>query len=132
MAPQPDSPIRSLFASWTDPTTSGEDCLGLNIWTPALRDGARRPVMVWFHGGDFSSLSGSRSVFDGKRLARRGDVVLVTVNHRLNAFGFLYLGKLLPEFADAANVGMLDLVEAPTCLPDRTGRRRPRSPPTCR
>jgi para-nitrobenzyl esterase len=112
MAPQPDSPIRGLFASWTDPTTSGEDCLGLNIWTPALRDGAKRPVMVWFHGGDFSSLSGSRRVFDGTRLAWRGDVVLVTVNHRLNAFGFLYLGKLLPEFADAANVGMLDLVAA--------------------
>jgi para-nitrobenzyl esterase len=112
MAPQPDGPIRGLFASWTDPTTSGEDCLGLNIWTPALRDGAKRPVMVWFHGGDFSSLSGSRRVFDGTRLTRRGDVVLVTVNHRLNAFGFLYLGKLLPEFADAANVGMLDLVAA--------------------
>jgi para-nitrobenzyl esterase len=68
--------------------------------------------MVWFHGGDFATLSGSRSVFDGTRLAERGDVVLVTVNHRLNAFGFLYLGQLLPEFADAANVGMLDLVAA--------------------
>ena len=84
MAPQPNEPIRGLFASWTDPTTSGEDCLGLNIWTPALRDEAKRPVMVWFHGGDFASLSGSRSVFDGTRLAQRGDVVLVTVNHRLN------------------------------------------------
>jgi para-nitrobenzyl esterase len=112
MAPQPASPIRGLFESWTDPTTVGEDCLGLNIWTPAVRDGGKRPVMVWFHGGDFSSLSGSRSVFDGTRLARRGDVVVVTVNHRLNAFGFLYLGQLLPEFADAANAGMLDLVAA--------------------
>jgi para-nitrobenzyl esterase len=112
MSPQPDRPIRGLFASWTDPTKPGEDCLGLNIWTPGLRDGCKRPVMVWFHGGDFSSLSGSRSVFDGTRIARRGDVVLVTVNHRLNAFGFLYLGQLLPEFADAANAGMLDLVAA--------------------
>ena len=112
MSPQPDRPIRGLFASWTDPTKPGEDCLGLNIWTPGLRDGGKRPVMVWFHGGDFSSLSGSRSVFDGTRIAKRGDVVLVTVNHRLNAFGFLYLGQLLPEFADAANVGMLDLVAA--------------------
>jgi len=112
MAPQPDAPIRGLMTSWTDPTTSGEDCLGLNIWTPGLRDAGRRPVMVWFHGGDFATLSGSRSVFDGTRLARRGDVVLVTVNHRLNAFGFLYLGQLLPEFADAANAGMLDLVAA--------------------
>ena len=118
MAPQPHGPIGGLSASWTDPTTSGEDCLGLNIWTPALRDGGRRPVMVWFHGGDFASLSGSRSAFDGTRLTRRGDVVLVTVNHRLNAFGFLYLGKLLPEFADAANVGMLDLAAALTWVRD--------------
>lgn len=112
MAPQPDAPIRGLMTSWTDPTTSGEDCLGLNVWTPGLRDGGKRPVMVWFHGGDFATLSGSRSVFDGTRLAQRGDVVLVTVNHRLNAFGFLYLGQLLPEFADAANAGMLDLAAA--------------------
>ena len=118
MAPQPDAPIRGLFASWTDPTTSGEDCLGLNVWTPGLRDGAKRPVMVWFHGGDFSTLSGSRAVFDGTRLTRRGDVVLVTVNHRLNSFGFLYLGQLLPEFADAANAGMLDLVAALTWVRD--------------
>jgi para-nitrobenzyl esterase len=112
MAPQPPAPIRGLFESWTDPTTPAEDCLGLNVWTPGLRDGNKRPVMVWFHGGDFASLSGSRSVFDGTRLTRRGDVVLVTVNHRLNAFGFLYLGQLLPEFADSANAGMLDLVAA--------------------
>lgn len=112
MAPQAAAPIRGLFASWTDPSTPSEDCLGLNIWTPALRDGGKRPVMVWFHGGDYSSLSGSRSVFDGTRLSRRGDVVVVTLNHRLNAFGFLYLAELLPEFADAANAGMLDLVAA--------------------
>jgi para-nitrobenzyl esterase len=96
MAPQPPAPPRGLFASWTDPTSISEDCLGLSVWTPGLRDGGKRPVMVWFHGGDFSSLSGSRSVFDGTRLARRGDVVVVTVNHRLNVFGFLYLGQLLP------------------------------------
>ena len=121
MAPQPPAPIRGLFASWTDPTTISEDCLGLNIWTPGLRDGGKRPVMVWFHGGDFASLSGSRSVFDGTRLARRGDVVVVTVNHRLNAFGFLYLGELLPEFADAANAGMLDLVAALEWVRDNIG-----------
>jgi len=112
MAPQPPAPIRGLFASWTDPTSIDEDCLGLNVWTPGLRDAGKRPVMVWFHGGDFSSLSGSRSVFDGTRLTKRGDVVLVTVNHRLNAFGFLYLGQLLGEFTDSANAGMLDLVAA--------------------
>ena len=118
MAPQPPAPARGLFASWTDPTSISEDCLGLSVWTPGLRDGGKRPVMVWFHGGDFSSLSGSRSVFDGTRLARRGDVVVVTVNHRLNVFGFLYLGQLLPEFAEAANPGMLDLVAALTWVRD--------------
>lgn len=112
MAPQPPSKIGGLFSSWTDPTSVNEDCLGLNVWTPALRDGGKRPVMVWFHGGDYTSNSGSRTVFEATRLSRRGDVVVVTVNHRLNAFGFLYLGELLPEFADAANAGMLDLVQA--------------------
>ncbi len=112
MAPQMPWPLVGLFSSWTEPTRISEDCLGLNIWTPALRDSGRRPVMVWFHGGDYVALSGSRNVFDGMRLARRGDVVVVTVNHRLNAFGFLYLGELLPEFADSANAGMLDLLAA--------------------
>ena len=78
-----------------DGQSVSEDCLFLNVYTPALRDGGKRPVMVWFHGGDFSSLSGSRSVFDGTRLSRRGDVVVVTVNHRLNLFGFLYLGQFV-------------------------------------
>jgi len=69
-------------------------------------------VMVWFHGGAYSSLSGSRNVFDGTRLCKKGDVVVVTLNHRLNAFGFLYLAELAPELADSGNAGMLDLVAA--------------------
>ena len=84
----------------------------MNVWTPALRDGVKRPVMVWFHGGGYSTLSGSRNVFDGTRLCKKGDVVVVTLNHRLNAFGFLYLGEIAPEFADGANAGMQDLVAA--------------------
>jgi para-nitrobenzyl esterase len=102
MAPQSPTNLGGLFASWTFDTKMSEDCLALNVWTPALRDGVKRPVMVWFHGGDFSSLSGSRNVFDGTRLARKGDVVVVTVNHRLNAFGFMYLADLAGEFADGA------------------------------
>ena len=112
MSPQPVSNPTSLFKSWGTETKAGEDCLGLNVWTPALRDGVKRPVMVWFHGGDFASSSGSRVVFDGARLARKGDVVVVTLNHRLNVFGFLYLADLAPELADSGNVGMLDLVLA--------------------
>lgn len=90
-----------------------EDCLRLNVWTPALRDGGKRPVMTYFHGGEFSSGSGSSPLYDGVRLCRRGDVVVITVNHRLNAFGHLYLGRLAgPDYASSGNVGILDLVQA--------------------
>ncbi len=90
-----------------------EDCLHLNVWTPGLRDGRRRPVLVWFHPGAYSSDTSNRIETDGTRLSRRGDVVVVTVNHRLNAFGYLYLAELGgAEFADSGNAGMLDLVLA--------------------
>jgi para-nitrobenzyl esterase len=91
----------------------GEDCLHLNVWTPGVRDGGKRPVMVWFHPGAFSSGSSNELESDGARLAREGNVVVVTVNHRLNAFGHLYLAELAgPEYADSGNVGILDLVLA--------------------
>lgn len=94
-------------------TTSSEDCLYLNVWTPALRDGHKRPVVVYFHGGAYSNGSVNEDVYDGVRLCRRGDVVVVTVNHRLNIFGYLYLGELGgPEFRDSGNAGQLDLVLA--------------------
>jgi len=112
MAPQSSIALGGLFASWTFDKDMSEDCLALNVWTPGLRDGVKRPVMVWFHGGDFSSLSGSRNVFDGVRLCRRGDVVVVTVNHRLNAFGYMYLAEIAPKMDAVANPGMLDLVAA--------------------
>ncbi len=70
-----------------------EDCLTLNVWTPAL-DGKRRPVMVWIHGGAFTIGSGSQSIYDGSVLARRGDVVLVTVNYRLGPLGYLRLADV--------------------------------------
>jgi para-nitrobenzyl esterase len=90
-----------------------EDCLYLNVWTPGLRDGRKRPVMFYIHGGAYSNGSGSSPLYDGVRLCRRGDVVVVTVNHRLNAFGYLYLARFgVPEFADSGNAGQLDLVLA--------------------
>jgi len=90
-----------------------EDCLSLNVWTPALRDGGKRPVMVYIHGGEYSSGSGSSPLYDGTRLCLRGDVVVVTVTHRLNAFGHLYLGRLAGvDYASSGNVGLLDLVLA--------------------
>ncbi len=90
-----------------------EDCLYLNVWTPGLRDNARRPVMVYIHGGGFNALSANDDVYDGVRLCTRGDVVVLTLNHRLNAFGYLYLAELGgPAFADSGNVGQLDLILA--------------------
>jgi para-nitrobenzyl esterase len=113
MCPQVDRERPSLTASWTYDKDAAEDCLVLNVWTPGLRDHRKRPVMVWLHGGGFSSLSGARNVFDGTRLCRKGDVVVVTLNHRLNVFGHLYLAQLAgAEFAESGNVGMLDIIAA--------------------
>ncbi|MNS04880.1 Para-nitrobenzyl esterase [compost metagenome] len=88
-----------------------EDCLFLNVWTPGL-DAGRRPVMVYIHGGAYSSGSGSDALYDGTRLSTRGDVVVVTLNHRLNALGYAYLARLAPGFEDSGNVGQLDLIMA--------------------
>ncbi|MBO9580469.1 MAG: carboxylesterase/lipase family protein [Sphingobium sp.] len=97
-----------------------EDCLALNIWTPGLADGVKRPVMVWLHGGGFTVGSGSSELYDGTRLAAKGDVVVVTLNHRLNLFGYLYLAELAPgaRFADSGNAGMLDIIAALRWLRD--------------
>ncbi|WP_417450957.1 carboxylesterase/lipase family protein [Kordiimonas sp.] len=89
-----------------------EDCLFLNVWTPDLHEKAKRPVMVYFHGGAYSTGSVTDPLNDGRHLAARGDVVVVTVNHRLNAFGYLYLAGLDARFADSGNVGQLDLILA--------------------
>ena len=88
-----------------------EDCLRLNVWTPGT-DAARRPVIVYLHGGAYSTGSGSSPLTDGARLARRGDVVVVTVNHRLGPLGYAALARLAPGFADSGNLGQLDLVLA--------------------
>jgi para-nitrobenzyl esterase len=87
-----------------------DDCLRINVWTPAL-DNAKRPVLLWFHGGGFEAGSGSSRLYDGTRMARRGDVVVATINHRLNVFGHCHLaGVLGEEFAQSGNVGYLDLI----------------------
>lgn len=91
--------------------TQSEDCLFLNVWTRGLHDNARRPVMFYIHGGAYSSGSGSHPLYDGVRLAQRGDVVVVTINHRLNAFGYLSLARL-GDFPDSGNAGQLDIMLA--------------------
>ncbi len=111
-ADTPDDEPRRLIANLPTGSGPGEDCLVLNVWTPAA-DTAKRPVLVWLHGGGFSSGSGSSSWYDGVNMATRQDVVVVTINHRLNVFGYLYLGDLGGgEFADASSSGMLDCVQA--------------------
>src|SRR5262249_24249319 len=95
------------------PAQQSEDCLVLNVFTSGLKDGRKRPVMVWLHGGGFSSGSGSGRILDGTSLAHTHDVVVVTVNHRLNVFGYTYLGAAMgSDFAASASVGLLDLVAA--------------------
>ncbi len=91
--------------------SKSEDCLFLNVWTPGLGDGGRRPVMVWLHGGGFRAGSGSSRTYDGVNMCTAGDVVLVTINHRLNIFGSAYLAELAgAEFAASGCVGMLDII----------------------
>jgi len=93
------------------PGGMGEDCLVLNIFTTALKDGGKRPVMFAIHGGGFANGTSHNPVFDGSALAKMGAVV-VTINHRLNALGYLYLGEFAPEFAQSGVVGMMDIVLA--------------------
>ncbi|MDZ4375659.1 MAG: carboxylesterase family protein [Phenylobacterium sp.] len=103
------SPYPYLFGQRAEPQS--EDCLILNVWTPAL-DSGKRPVMFWIHGGGFSSGSGSSPWYDGTNICRKQDVVVVTINHRLNVFGYSHLGAFDPRFADSSNTGTLDCIAA--------------------
>ena len=111
-APQdPDGPISEVFAlDRQEPM--GEDCLNLNVFTPALS--GSRPVMVWLHGGGFAGGSGNWLLYEGTNLARKEDVVVVSVTHRLNLFGFLHLSNLGAgeKWARSSNMGMQDIVAA--------------------
>jgi para-nitrobenzyl esterase len=130
-APQNPSSMRGLvdprsgFAAYGDAAgiEESEDCLVLNVWTRGLGDGGKRPVMFWCHGGGFAASSGSPLMYGGERLAQRGDVVVVTVNHRLGALGYSYLAGVGGEqFASSVNVGMLDLVAALEWVRDNIAR----------
>jgi para-nitrobenzyl esterase len=104
--------LGTLFARAKVAPAFSEDCLRLNVWTTGL-DAGKRPVMVWLHGGGFATGSGSAPTYEGSHLAARGNVVVVTINHRLNVFGHLYLGEIGGDaFAQSGNVGMLDIVAA--------------------
>jgi para-nitrobenzyl esterase len=104
---------QSLIDHWNYDDVS-EDCLRLNIWTPAIADGVKRPVMVWLHGGGYTNGNGiEQDGYDGENLSRKGDIVFVSINHRLGPIGFSDLsGTGGEKYADSGNVGALDMVAA--------------------
>ncbi len=104
--------INTDLPAWVDPRPASEDCLYLNVWTPRTAASSRIPVMVWIHGGAYLSGSGGLDIYDGANLAMHGSVIVVTVNHRLSALGYLYLGGISDAFADSGNAAQLDLVAA--------------------
>lgn len=106
-------PIAMQVNSWSPEEAMDEHKLfTVNVWTQGINDGKKRPVMFWLHGGGFSVGASDDPITDGKMLAQKGDVVLVSVNHRLNILGFLDLSSVDKKYADSANVGMLDAVAA--------------------
>ncbi len=113
--------IATVFTTESEKKTDNEDSLFLNVWTPAPDD-RKRPVMVWFHGGGWAYGSGSWPVYDGTNLANKGDVVVVTVNHRLNVFGYLNLAAIGGEkYQHSGNAGLLDMVLALEWVRDNIG-----------
>jgi len=99
-----------------------EDCLRLNVWSQGINDGKKRPVLFWIHGGGFfSGSSQEHPSYDGENLSKLGDVVVVSINHRLNAFGYLDLSDYGSQYASSANVGMLDIVAALEWVRDNIG-----------
>jgi para-nitrobenzyl esterase len=111
LAPQLPSALEKMLGA-PPPRWDEAQCLTLNITTPALDD-AKRPVMFWIHGGAFVNGSGSSPIYDGTPFTKHGDVVVVTINYRLGAFGFLHLDEVFgDEFAGSGNAGILDQVAA--------------------
>ncbi|NJD11014.1 MAG: carboxylesterase/lipase family protein, partial [Gemmatimonadetes bacterium] len=116
VAPQsmaPDTTEYTSMVRWTEkPGGLGEDCLVLNVFTPALKDGGERPVQVSIHGGGVTGGTSGNPMFNGVALAKLGDVVFVSLNHRLGILGYLELGAYAPEFEGSGNVGIMDIVQA--------------------
>jgi para-nitrobenzyl esterase len=115
---------RAAFLYDWDDGFPGEDCLRLNVWTPAAEERGKRPVMVWLHGGGYEAGSSQElPSYDGENLSRRGAVVVVSINHRLNVFGYLNMAAVGGEkYARSINVGMLDIVAALQWVRDNVAR----------
>lgn len=119
-APQRSLPIFAFINAAG--RAAGDECLTLNVWTPAL-DGARRPVLVWIHGGAFLVGSGATPIYNGAELARRGDVVVVTLNYRLGALGFGHLGLARGgALRESTNLGLRDQIAALEWVRDHIAR----------
>ena len=89
---------------------TNEDCMRLNVWTPSISDGKKRPVMFWIHGGGFTAGSSQElPSYDGENLAKKGDVVVVSINHRLNILGYLDLSAYGEKYKESANLSILDM-----------------------
>jgi para-nitrobenzyl esterase len=134
-AHEPTTPLAAslqvVYPTLAEMKSNNEDCLFLNVWTPfdafvgprKVGSGTRRPVMVWLHGGGFAYGSGAWPSYDGGNLAKKGDLVIVTLNHRLNAFGYLELGDIFGNgYAKSGNAGMLDIVLALEWVRDNIAR----------
>jgi len=119
---QPEPRVEFMKAiGWGETQAQDEDCLYLNVFSPGL-DNARRPVMVWIHGGGFNSGSGSSPMYDGRTLSRRGDIVLVTINYRLGPLGFLNLNEVTGgRIPSTGNEGLLDQTAALAWVRDNIG-----------
>jgi para-nitrobenzyl esterase len=102
----------AFLFQWDD-GQPGEDCLRVNLWTPAVNDNGKRPVMVWLHGGGWAAGSGQEQpAYNGENLSRRGNVVVVSLNHRLNILGYMNLAGYGQKYLSSMNAGVLDLVAA--------------------
>jgi para-nitrobenzyl esterase len=106
-------PVAKQIVPWyPDSVQNEKELFSVNVWTQGIMDGKKRPVMLWLHGGGFHVGASNDPMTYGKALAKKGDVVLVSVNHRLNILGFLDLSACSAKYSQSANVGMLDIVKA--------------------
>ena len=121
LMPKAGAAMMKMMGGMSDP---GPDCLSLNVWTPAEPSGAdeKLPVMVWIHGGGLASGGSSLASMDGTRLAKRGNVVVVSVNYRLGGIGFLAGDGLFDDDVCAGNRGFMDVVAALKWVQDNVGQ----------
>lgn len=115
-------PVARQIVPWyPDSVQNEKELFSANVWTPGIADGKKRPVMLWLHGGGFHVGASNDPMTYGEALAKKGDVVFVSVNHRLNILGFLDLSACGPNYAQSANVGMLDIVKALEWIQENIG-----------